>query len=72
MTRTTKLFCVVALSILLVMIGSGVESMWLHLVGSSLFTVSLFAGGLLSTDGAPVRVTMLALAGLAAYSMISY
>jgi len=69
-TGTTKVFLVVALGILLGMLGLGLDSMWLCLVGSFLFTASLFAGGLLSTENAvPTRVAMLVIAGLAAYGM---
>ncbi len=68
----TRVFLVVALGILLIMIGSGVENTWRCLVGSFLFAASLFSGGLLSTENSvPIRVTMLAVAGLAVYSMIS-
>ena len=69
----TRVFLVVALGILLIMIGNGVENTWLGLVGSFLFAVSLFWGGLLSKEnGVPIRVTMLAVAGLAVYSMIPW
>ena len=68
----TRVFLVVALGILLIMIGNGVENTWLGLVGSFLFAVSLFWGGLLSKEnGVPIRVTMLAVAGLAVFSMLS-
>ncbi len=68
----TRAFLVVALGILLIMIGNGVENSWLRLVGTFLFAVSLFWGGLsLEETRVPIRVTMLAVAGLAVYSMIS-
>ena len=68
----TGVFLVVALGILLIMIGNGAENTWVNLVGSFLFAASLFWGGLLSKEnGVPIRVTMLAVAGLAVYSMIS-
>ena len=68
----TRVFLVVALGILLVMIGNGVENTWLCLVGSFLFAASLFWGGLsLEETRVPIRVTMLAVAGLAVFSMLS-
>ena len=64
-------FLVVALGILLIMIGSGVNNEWLGLVGLLLFAVSLFWGGLSSNEkSVPVRVTMLAIAGLAAFLLL--
>ena len=69
----TRVCFVVFLGILLIMIGNGVENTWLNLVGSSLFAVSLFWGGLsLKEESIPIRVTMLAVAGLAVYSMIPW
>jgi len=65
------IFLVVALGILLIMIGSGADNEWLGLVGLLLFAVSLFWGGLSSKEeSVPVRVTMLAVAGLAAFLLI--
>ena len=65
------IFLVVALGILLIMIGSGVNNEWLGLVGLLLLAVSLFRGGLSSNgESVPVRVTMLAIAGLAAFLLI--
>ncbi len=65
------IFLVVALGILLIMIGSGVNNEWLGLVGSFLFAVSLFWGGISSKEeSVPIRVTMLAIAGLAAFLLI--
>ena len=69
----TRVFLVVALGILLIMIGNGVENTWLCLVGSFLFAASLFWGGLLLKENSvPIRVTMLAVAGLAVYTMIPW
>ncbi len=69
----TRVFLVVALGILLIMIGNGVENTWLGLVGSFLFAASLFWGGLLLKENSvPIRVTMLAVAGLAVYTMIPW
>lgn len=69
----TRVFLVVALGILLIMIGNGVENTWLGLVGLFLFAASLFWGGLLLKENSvPIRVTMLAVAGLAVYTMIPW
>ena len=65
------IFLVVALGILLIMIGNGANNEWLGLVGLLLLAVSLFRGGLSSNEeSVPVRVTMLAIAGLAAFLLI--
>ena len=67
-----RVFLAAALGILLVMIGNGVNNNWLSVVGSFLFAVSLLSGGLFSKEeGVPIRVTMLAVSGLAVFSLMS-
>ena len=70
-TAFQRIFLIIALGILLIIIGSGVDNDWLCLVGSFLYTLSLIWGGLFSEEGVPIRVTMLAIAGLAVYRLIS-
>ena len=67
-----RIFLIILIGILLIMIGGGVDNDWLCLVGSFLFAVSLIWGGLfIKEEGIPIRVTMLAIAGITVFSMIS-
>ena len=67
-----RIFLGAALGILLVMIGNGVNNNWVYVVGASLFVGSLLWGGLFSKEeGVPIRVTMLAVSGLAMFGLIS-
>ena len=67
-----SVFLLVALGLLLIMLGAGIPNDWVRLVGSLIFALSLFGGGLfLKEESKGVKITMLAIAGLATLSMIS-
>lgn len=71
-TLLQRIFLIAALGILLIMIGNGVDNNWVSVIGSFLFAVSLLWGGLFLTDeGVPIKVTMVAISGLAVYSLMS-
>jgi hypothetical protein len=71
-SQLERVFLVVVLGLLLIIIGSGVDVEWLWLIGSLLFTVSLIWAGLfLSGESMPLRITLLAIAGLVVINLIS-
>ena len=71
-TLLQRIFSIAALGILLLMIGNGVDNSWLCVIGSLLFAVPLLWGGLFAKEeDLPIRVTMLAVSGLAVFGLIS-
>ena len=71
-TLLQRIFLIAALGILLIMIGNGVDNNWVCVIGSFLFAVSLLWGGLfLKDEGVPIKVTMVAVSGLAVFSLMS-
>lgn len=67
-----RIFLVILLGILLIVLGSGIPNDWLCLIGSFLFALALIWGGIFVKDESiPIRVTMLAIAGLIVFGMIS-
>ena len=71
-TLLQRIFSIAALGILLIMIGNGVDNNWVCVIGSLLFAVPLLWGGLFAKEeDLPIRVTMLAVSGLAVFGLIS-
>ena len=67
-----RVFLAVILGILLLIIGSGVNSEWVSLIGALIFAAALFWGGFfLRAESLALRITLLAIAGLAAIALIS-
>ena len=67
-----RVFLVIVLGILLIVIGSGAENAWTCLIGALIFAASLLWGGLfLASENLALRITMLAIAGLAIIALIS-
>ena len=61
--RLQMVFLGVILGILLIIIGIGVESCWVFLIGTLVMPLVLFWGGLFLEDLAlPMRITLLAIA----------
>ena len=66
-----RVFLGAALGILLIMLGNGVNNAWVYVVGAALFIGALLWGGLFSKEeGVPIRVAMLAVAGLAMFGLM--
>ena len=67
-----RIFFLIVLGILLIFLGNGLNISWLNLIGSLLYALTLFWGGFfLPEEKVPIRVTMIAIAGLAVFGLIS-